>query len=200
MDVKIEALKLLKQLFTKQNFADAKLMDGTIVSAEAFEPGKELFIIDESGEKLIAPEGPHTLEDGKIVTVKEGKIESIVEAESESDDIFDIESKMGVEVEIEPYVEEVPEKEEIAILKSMVQDLMEKVKIVEEEMGKIKMATEEADKTIADAVVELSENFSKIPAGNKLEVNPQEFTSKFNKITKKDKKADIYEWISKNKK
>lgn len=196
MDVKIEALKLLKQLFTKQVFADAKLTDGTIVSAEAFEPGQDLFIVDEAGERLVAPDGEHTLEDGTKVIVEGGKIKELVKKEEE----VEIKEDLAVEVEVEPNIDEVPEKEdEIKILKAMVDELMGKVSSIEEEMGKMKMANEEADKTIADAVVELSENFSKLPAGEKLDVKPSDFESKFSKITKKHKKESVIDWLQKNK-
>ena len=199
MDVKYEALKLLKQLFTKQNFADAKLVDGTIVSADAFEPGNDLFILDEAGERLAAPDGEHTLEDGTKVVVKEGKIETIVKAEESGE--MPKEEEMAVEVEIEPYVEEVPEKEkEIAVLKQMVDELMEKMKVMEEEMGKMKMSSDETSKTIADAVVELSENFNKIPGAEKLEVVPGEYQTKFEKISKVAKKQSIHDWLANNKK
>jgi hypothetical protein len=203
MDVKYEALKLLKQLFTKQNFADAKLSDGTIVSAEAFEPGQDLFIIDEAGEKLPAPDGEHTLEDGTKVMVEGGKIKELIKQEMEDGIKEDVEIKedMAIEVEIEPYVEEVPEKkDEIAMLKTMCEEMMAKINSIEEEMGKMKMSSDDANKTIADAVVELSENFSKIPGGDKLDVKPSDFESKFSKISKSPKKQDIHEWIAKNKK
>lgn len=202
MDVKYEALKLLKQLFTKQNFADAKLNDGTIVSAEAFEPGQDLFIIDEAGEKLPAPDGEHTLEDGTKIMVEGGKIKELIKQEVEDGIKEDVEIKedMAIEVEVEPYVEEVPEKEdEVAMLKAMCEEMMAKINSIEEEMGKMKMSSDETNKTIADAVVELSENFSKLPAGDKLDVNPSDFESKFSKISKSTKKQDIHEWIAKNK-
>jgi len=199
MDVKYEALKLLKQLFTKQNFTDAKLVDGTIVSADAFEPGNDLFILDEAGERVAAPDGEHTLEDGTKVVVKEGKIETIVKAEESGE--MPKEEEMAVEVEVEPYIEEVPEKEkEIAVLKQMVDELMEKMKVMEEEMGKMKMSSNETSKTIADAVVELSENFNKIPGAEKLEVVPGEYQSKFEKISKVGKKQSIHDWLANNKK
>lgn len=203
MDVKYEALKLLKQLFTKQNFADAKLSDGTIVSAEAFEPGQDLFIIDEAGEKLPAPDGEHTLEDGTKVMIEGGKIKELIKQEMEDGIKEDVEIKedMAVEIEVEPYVEEVPEKEdEIAMLRAMCEEMMAKINSMEEEMSKMKMSSDEANKTIADAVVELSENFSKLPAGDKLDVKPTDFESKFSKISKSVKKQDIHEWIAKNKK
>lgn len=198
----MEALKLLKQLFTKQVFADAKLTDGTIVSAEAFEPGQDLFIIDEAGERLVAPDGEHTLEDGTKVFVEEGKIKELVKQEIEDglEEEVEIKEDLAVEIEVEPMVNEIPDKEEeMKILKAMVDELMGKMKMMEEEMGKMKMSSEEADKTIADAVVELSENFSKLPAGEKLDVKPQDFESKFSKISKKHKKESVIDWLQKNK-
>jgi len=199
MDIKYEALKVLKQLFTKQSFADAKLADGTIVSAETFEPGQDLFILDEAGERIPAPEGEHTLEDGSKVIVKDGKIESITKVEDNGAEI-NIEEQMAVEVEVEPYVEEVPEKEkEIAILKGMIEEMMEKMKVMEEEMGKMKMSSDQMNRTIADSIIELSENFSKIPAAEKLDVNPQDYSSKFEKVSKGSKRQDILDWIQKNK-
>lgn len=203
MDVKMEALKLLKQLFTKTNFADAKLKDGTIVSAEAFEPGQDLFIVDESGQRIVAPEGPHTLEDGSEVVVKDGKIETITKVElgEIEEEVDEIEEEMAIEVEIEPMVDEVPEKEkEIALLKTMCEEMMGKIKMMEEEMSKMKMSSDETNQTIVEAVVELSDNFSKLPAGDKLDINPTDLESKFSKISKVGKKQSIQEWLVSNKK
>ena len=76
---------------------EAMLEDGvTKVEAEAFEPGKKIFVVSESGEKGPAPEGTHTTEDGVKVTVDaqgtitavekpEPKVEVEVEAAAEGD-------------------------------------------------------------------------------------------------------------------
>lgn len=203
MDVKMEALKLLKQLFTKTNFADAKLQDGTIVSAEAFEPGQDLFIIDEAGNRIPAPDGEHTLEDGSKVVTKDGKIESLTKSEVEDgiEEEVKIEEEMAIEIEVEPYVEEVDEEEDqIAMLKTMCEEMMGKINSMEQEMAKMKMSSDESNQVIADSIVELSENFSKIPGGEKLDVNPTEVESRFSKISKVGKKQSIHEWIANNKK
>lgn len=199
MDIKYEALKVLKQLFSKQNFADVKLVDGTIVSAEAFEPGQDIFILDENGERIPAPNGEHEIEDGSKVIVSDGKIESIIKAEDSESEV-EIEEEMAIEVEIEPMIDEVPDKEkEIAILKGMIEEMMEKMKVMEDEMGKMKMSSDEVNKTIADSIIELSDNFSKIPASEKIDVNPVDYQSRFEKITKSEKRQEILDWISKNK-
>lgn len=203
MDVKMEALKLLKQLFTKTNFADAKLQDGTIVSAEAFEPGQDLFIIDEAGNRIPAPDGEHTLEDGSKVVTKDGKIESITKSEVEDgiDEEVKITEELSIETDLEPYVEEVDEEEsQIAMLKTMCEEMMGKINSMEQEMAKMKMSSDESNQVIAESIVELSENFSKIPGGEKLDVNPTEVESRFSKISKVGKKQSIHEWIANNKK
>lgn len=203
MDVKMEALKLLKQLFTKTNFADAKLQDGTIVSAEAFEPGQDLFIIDEAGNRIPAPDGEHTLEDGSKVVTKDGKIESITKSEVEDgiEEEVKITEELSIETDLEPYVEEVDEEEsQIAMLKTMCEEMMGKINSMEQEMAKMKMSSDESNQVIAESIVELSENFSKIPGGEKLDVNPTEVESRFSKISKVGKKQSIHEWIANNKK
>jgi hypothetical protein len=71
---------------------ESVLEDGvTRVETESLEPGFELFVVSEAGEKAPAPEGQHKLEDGTKVTVDaEGKITLVEKAE---------EPKVEVEVE-----------------------------------------------------------------------------------------------------
>ena len=203
MDVKMEALKLLKQLFTKTNFADAKLQDGTIVSAESFEPGQDLFIIDEAGNRIPAPDGEHILEDGTCVYVTGGKIDRLEKLETEDgiEEKVTITEDLSIETDLEPYVEEVDEEEnQIAVLRTMCEEMMGKINSMEQEMAKMKMSSDESNQVIADSIVELSDNFSKIPGGEKLDVKPSDFESKFSKISKLGKKQSIHEWLANNKK
>jgi hypothetical protein len=204
MDFKYEALNLLKTLFTKQVFKDAKLQDGTIVSAEAFEPGQELMIIDEAGNKTPAPDGEHILEDGTCVYVTGGKIDRLEKLETEDG----IEEEVTIEelaidtADIAPLVEEVPEAEdEIAMLRTMCEEMMNKIGVMEEEMSKMKMSKQETDEVFKNGIIELSDNFSKIPGSEKTTITPAgEFESKFNKVSKVGKKDSIIDWISKNNK
>ena len=202
MDFKYEALNLLKTLFTKQVFKDAKLQDGTIVSAEAFEPGQELMIIDEAGNKTPAPDGEHILEDGTCVYVTNGKIDRLEKIETEDG----IEEEVTIEElaidtsELEPLVEEVETEDEMAYLRSMMEQCMARMGVMEEEMSKMKMSKQETDEMFKNGIIELSENFSKIPGSEKTTITPGEFESKFNKVTKVGKKDSIIDWISKNNK
>ena len=202
MDFKYEALNLLKTLFTKQIFKDAKLQDGTIVSAESFEPGQELMIIDEAGNKTPAPDGEHILEDGTCVYVTGGKIDRVEKLETEDG----IEEEVTIEemaidtADIAPLVEEVPEAEdEIAMLRTMCEEMMNKMGIMEEEMAKMKMSKQETDEVFKNGIIELSDNFSKIPGSEKTTITPGDFESKFAKISKVGKKDSIVDWMTRNK-
>lgn len=168
MDVKIEALKLLKQLFTKQVFADAKLTDGTIVSAEAFEPGQDLFIINEAGERLVAPDGEHTLEDGTKVLVEGGKIKELVKKEMEDG----VEEEVEIKEDLQEEVEEEVKEDQLLILKNLVDELMGKVNKIEEEMGKMKNSSDEVNERVVNTFTEIEDKFSKIPAAEKILITP----------------------------
>lgn len=196
MDFKYEALNLLKTLFTKQVFKDAKLQDGTIVSAEAFEPGMDLTIIDEAGNRIPAPDGEHILEDGTCVYVSGGKIDRVEAAVAEAV----AEEEMEIVAELEPLVEEVETEDEMAYLRTMMEECMTRMGVMEEEMSKMKMSKQETDEVLKNGIIELSENFSKIPGSEKTTITPGDFESKFTKVSKVGKKDSIIDWMAKNNK
>lgn len=75
---------------TKVELAQATLENGTVIEADSFEAGKEVFIITEE-EKVALPVGEYTLDDGKILKVEEeGIIASIEDATAE-----DVEEEMA---------------------------------------------------------------------------------------------------------
>ena len=60
-----------------------KLSDGvTVLEAEMFEAGNEVFVVTEDEQKIALPVGEYELEDGRIlVVVEEGIISEIKEKE-----------------------------------------------------------------------------------------------------------------------
>jgi len=63
-----------------------KLENGTILEAEAFESGNEIFIVTED-DKVALPIGDYTLEDMRILVIKEeGIIAEIKEVEAEEEE------------------------------------------------------------------------------------------------------------------
>ncbi len=90
---------MLNQIKTLLNIEvkleEMKLENGTIVSAESFEKGKELFIVTDD-EKVAMPVGEYLLEDGRLVVVaEEGIIDDVREV---SDEVPQKESKEGEEI------------------------------------------------------------------------------------------------------
>ena len=85
-----EQTQLEETVETKVELAQATLENGTVIEAESFEAGKEVFIVTEE-EKVALPVGEYTLEDGKILKVEEeGVIASIEDATAE-----DVEEEMA---------------------------------------------------------------------------------------------------------
>ena len=78
---------MLNQIKTLLNIEvkleETKLENGTIVSAESFEKGKEIFIVTDD-EKVAMPVGEYLLEDGRLVVVEEeGQIADVREVSDE---------------------------------------------------------------------------------------------------------------------
>lgn len=119
-----EALKEIKNLFSKfnqENFelTEGKLIDGTVVYYDL--TTKEIYVAGADGEKVPAPIGEHELETGEIVIVtEEGKIAEVKKKDDET----------TVEVEVEASSENVDEE------KKKMQDDIEEMKKNYEEMKK----------------------------------------------------------------
>jgi hypothetical protein len=66
-----------------------KLSDGvTVLEAEMFEAGNEVFVVTEDEQKIALPIGEYELEDGRIlIVVEEGVISEIKEKEEEEEEV-----------------------------------------------------------------------------------------------------------------
>ena len=101
----INQIKTLLNIEVK--LEEMKLENGTIVSAESFEKGKEIFIVTDD-EKVAMPVGEYMLEDGRLVIVsEEGMIADVREV---SDEVPAKETKEGEEITSD--LEEEDKKEE----------------------------------------------------------------------------------------
>jgi len=132
--------------------AQATLENGTILEAEAFEAGNEIFIVTED-ERVAVPVGEYLMEDGQMLVVsEEGIIGEIKSAEEE------------VEAEEESYVSKEEFNSAIDEIKGMINELKE----VKEEM--------------AEAEEQVKQELSETPAVEPISHNPeakQEFKVRF---------------------
>jgi hypothetical protein len=95
-----------------------KLENGTVLEADKFEAGNEIFIVTED-ERVALPIGEYELENGMVVVIEEeGLIKEVKSSESEE----------APEVEVEAEEDEKEEmqyatKEELAEVKSMIEEI-----------------------------------------------------------------------------
>ena len=65
----------------EQELASVKTDKGDLLYDGELAAGTEVFVLDEEGNQVSAPDGDYTLENGNVVKVAEGKVSEIVEAE-----------------------------------------------------------------------------------------------------------------------
>ena len=171
---KLNQIKIALGMETKM--ADAMLEDGvTKVEAEAFEPGKKIFVVSESGEKGPAPEGIHTTEDGTKVTVDaEGTITAVEKPEPKEEEV-EVKIEAAKEGDVLPPTGDVvnePVKSEGDIMKEdmkkmimqcmeAIEEVAKEVAVVKEEMANYKTKMEKMAKEPAASKIS---TFSANPA------------------------------------
>jgi hypothetical protein len=104
--------------------AQATLENGTVLEAEAFEAGNEIFIVSDD-ERVAVPVGEYLMEDGQLLIVsEEGIIAEIKQAEAEEAPAEEVEANYVSKEEFESAVEEI---------KGMINELKDK----KEEMAEV---------------------------------------------------------------
>lgn len=154
--------------------AELKLENGTVLEADAFESGKEVFIRTED-EKVALPVGEYELEDNRILVVEEeGLIKEIKAEEHEEEE----EEKKEEEVQAE-YVSREEFKKEIDEIKGMIEKMMDHGDKKKEEMSS--QVAEQVSLAVTEVLNEqevLKEELS-APAVEPLKHNPEVETSNF---------------------
>ena len=102
----INQIKTLLNIEVK--LEDMKLENGTMVSAESFEKGKEIFILTDD-ERVAMPVGEYMLEDGRLLVVEEEGM--IGDVRDVSDEVPSKEDKEGEEITSDLKDEEYEEEE-----------------------------------------------------------------------------------------
>ena len=178
---------MLNQIKTLLNIEvkleEMKLENGTIISAESFEKGKELFIVTDD-EKVAMPVGEYILEDGKLLVVEEEGI--IADVRDVSDEVPAKEETEDLEEEEEKEMAEVGDWEgmekRIQNLEDAIADLKGEVKaedIQEEEMSDEVQAPLKSRTVKEEFSEEIKEELSETPKA--IKHNPEsKQTKQFN--------------------
>jgi len=140
----IEKIKDVLNLNEAVKLEQTKLENGTIIEAESFEEGKEVFIVSDE-EKIAMPVGEYILEDTRLLVVEEEGV--IADVREVSDEAPAKETEEGEEVE-----------EELAEEDDLIRDMMGRIQNLEDAIADIKSKES------------LKEELSAIEAGNKLTV------------------------------
>ena len=94
----IEKIKDVLNLNEEVKLEQTKLENGTIIEADSFEEGKEVFIVTDD-EKVAMPVGEYILEDTRLLVVEEEGV--IADVREVSDEVPSKETEEGEEIEEE---------------------------------------------------------------------------------------------------
>ena len=141
----------------KVELAQAKLDNGTVLEAEAFEAGNEIFIVTED-ERVAVPVGEYQMEDGQILVVSEEGIIGEIKAKEAEEEV------------------EAEEEEEMAyVSKEEFESAVEEIKGMLNELKKDK-------EKMAEVEEQVKQELSETPAVEPITHNPeakQEFKVRF---------------------
>jgi len=171
----------------KVEMASMRLADGTLLEAEEFVAGENVFLVGEDDERVAAPVGEHNLEDGRVMVIEEeGVIAEVREAAAAEE-----------EVEVEQAEEEMAyvTKEEFGAaideLKGMIAGMMPQ----EEMATEVEMNAEEATEEVVEEQVEMSAD--EAPAAKKVAAAPVEKKPEMHKFANKGRQDALARVMSK---
>lgn len=167
----IEKIKNVLNLSEEVKLEQMKLENGTVLEAESFEAGKEVFIVTED-EKVAVPVGEYELEDGKMIVVaEEGVISEIKDAEAAEEEVEEVEAEEEKKEEEMAYAT----KEELAEVKEMVEEIKSMLEPKEEmsadDLGNLmteELSKHELSEVPANVQAELNQ-----PAAEPIKANPE---------------------------
>lgn len=178
----ISKIKEVLNLSEEVKLEQQALENGTVLEAEAFESGNEVFIVTED-EKVAVPVGEYQLEDGRILVVAEEGLISEIKTEEAEEEAPAEEVEAAEEEKEEVYAT----KEELAEVKSMLEEIKSMLEPKEdlsaEELGNL--ITEELCKhekvELSEVPEEVQEELNQ-PAAEPIQANPEakQNLSKFN--------------------
>ena len=171
----MEKTKMLNQIRTllkmEVKLEDQKLENGTLVTAESFEKGSEIFIVTDD-EKVALPVGEYILEDGRLLVVEAEGL--IADVRNVSDEVPAKEETEDLEETIETEVPEVVATEIEAIIEAVVEVI---APVIEE----VKTEIEELKKKFSD--MDVKEEKEKLSASRKpIKHNPEAKGRKKNQV------------------
>jgi len=158
-ETKLEEVKTDEVVETKEvetKLEAQTLENGTVLEAESFEAGQDVFIVSED-ERVAVPVGDYTLEDGRVLVVaEEGVIESVGDAPAED--------------EAPEEVEQASEFVTVADFEVAINEIKSMLTSHDEEILN-KHETEKAE--LLSSVEDLKTELESVPASKKINSSPE---------------------------
>jgi len=179
-----ETTDIVDSIQEKVELATAKLENGTVLEAEAFEAGKEIFIITDD-EKVALPVGEYMMEDGKSLIIEDegiiGEIKDLEEEEAPAEEETEAKEDLGYAT-----------REELAEAVSEIKAMIEDLKKDKEEMS------EEVEDKIEETELseDLKEQLSE-PAAEPIAHNPEKTNNLNVKFAQNRKQTTLDKVLSK---
>lgn len=154
---------------------DLVLEDGTKIhvvcqTENYLTPGDEVMVVSEEGEHTPAPEGEHTLEDGRVIVVDgEGKLVEVKEKEEEvEEEVVEEEAKEEEKVEEDMEVETPKVTNQIKDLISQLKDLKSSFDSLKEENEELKERFNKFASEPSEEPIQSKKSFSSVTREDKL--------------------------------
>ena len=151
--------------------------------------GMDAFITDENGDKVPAEDGEYVTEDNKVITIKDGKVESIVDKAAEVD--AEEEEKKEDEPMVEPIVEEpMPEDKKEDEENVNLEDVNTAIDEMRKEIDELYKIVDSLLKKVGETRDEADERLKKLECKSLAKPASEEFeaiskrANKFDKVSK----------------
>jgi len=186
-----EVVGLSEEIKLEQQTLD----NGTILEAESFEAGQEIFIVTED-EKVAVPVGEYQMEDGRILVVAEEGLIAEIKAEEEEEEEVEAQEELEEEKEEMGYAT----KEELAEVKEMIEEIKAMLEPKEEMSEELSaddlgnLMTEELAKheklELSEVPEEVQEELNQ-PAAEPIKANPEVQTKQNFKFANNRKQSTL---------
>lgn len=150
--------------------------------------GMDVYITDENGDKVPAEDGDYVTEDNKTITVKDGKVESIVDPSAEVDAAE--EEKKEDEPMVEPAKEEEPMPEDKKEDEVNLEDVNTAIDELRKEVDELYKIVDSLLQKVGENRDEADERLKKLECKSLAKPASEEFeaiskrTNKFDKVSK----------------
>lgn len=171
-------LSSVKEETVEVKFEQMTLENGTVLEAEAFEAGNEVFIVNEE-DRIAVPVGEYSLADGRVLYVtEEGLIAEIkteeAEAEEEAVEVEVEASEETPEVVEETLAEEMPMEDKVKeIVMPIIEEIKAELSAIREEMGAYKEKMSAVEEENTNLKTELSSQSAAKPIKHNPETAPK---------------------------